>query len=865
NGDGLDDAQQGDVTTAPMVSANDFNNAATGQTGDLTHGYGALIGGDNNSDGRPDEGGSIQLSNVTVTAVGLSGNGLMLQQLSSQGLGAATDVINFTAAPATGQNSNTGDVGFTDADPNRDGIQTRVTIVLGGNGIAATQVMKIDANGNSFDFTVINGDVDGGQLIDLNNDGKIDRIILTLTDNARGDLDPRVGIITDPVFLAKPNVAPSITSLGGADVASLSLTENSVTVGTVTAVDEDGDPVIYSLSGGTDLALFSINADTGVLSFATNPDFEGTGDNRYEVTVRVTDAGSLFDEQALTVTITDINEAPTAVVLTSALDNNTVAEISDTSNRLKVADIAIRDDALGSPTTTLSGMDAARFETEAGALYLKAGTVLDHEVQTSYDVRVTVLDAALNGAAPVSADYRLNVADVNEAPTAITLSANTLMENTPVDTAIGLLVGSLGLTDDALGNNQLSLEGADATSFRIDDSRLVFVGTSPNFEAKPSYQLSVKSTDGTLTHRQTFTVHVSDANDTPTATATVPEQSVQAGQIFDLRLPSDLFQDQDTVHDDQLVLSAALADGSALPTWLSFDAATARLSGQVDATANGQLALRITATDRAGALAQVDVVVNIRPLPVVSEPNPAPVVSPSPTTPIAEVDPLPPFSFVPTMAPAQVDLSAFNPLAPGESPVWDTLFQMLETQALQFTRAEGFQVRVSPGQAEGQTGLFVSGRMNDLNLQASGGSFELQIPRDLFNHTRSDVTVALLATQASGAPLPSWVRFDPVRGVFFGTAPAGLKADIEVKLVARDSLGNEVTSTFKLKVGQDSKDGKANTAQADRQPGKASLSVQLAGARWGLKPLPNDPLSAHLRSLPTRHAAHAMTTRTHGA
>ena len=63
-----------------------------------------------------------------------------------------------------------------------------------------------------------------------------------------------------------------------------------------------------------------------------------------------------------TLSVTDVNEAPTAVALTTALTNNAILETASTSTRTKVADIGITDDALGTNTITLSGADAASFE-----------------------------------------------------------------------------------------------------------------------------------------------------------------------------------------------------------------------------------------------------------------------------------------------------------------------------------------------------------------------------------------------------------------------------------------------------------------------------------------------------------------------
>ncbi len=76
--------------------------------------------------------------------------------------------------------------------------------------------------------------------------------------------------------------------------------------------DIEGSGLVYSLSGGADQALFSIDAASGVLTFTAAPDFEAAADfdadNDYEVTVTVTDSGALTDSQDITVTVTDVSE-----------------------------------------------------------------------------------------------------------------------------------------------------------------------------------------------------------------------------------------------------------------------------------------------------------------------------------------------------------------------------------------------------------------------------------------------------------------------------------------------------------------------------------------------------------------------------
>jgi hypothetical protein len=106
---------------------------------------------------------------------------------------------------------------------------------------------------------------------------------------------------------------PVITSNGGGSTATVSIAENTTAVTTVTATDGDGSAVIaYSISGGADAAKFTINSTTGVLAFATAPDYETptdlgatAGNNTYVVIVQAS-VGTNTDTQTITVTVTDV-------------------------------------------------------------------------------------------------------------------------------------------------------------------------------------------------------------------------------------------------------------------------------------------------------------------------------------------------------------------------------------------------------------------------------------------------------------------------------------------------------------------------------------------------------------------------------
>src|SRR4029078_6558226 len=94
----------------------------------------------------------------------------------------------------------------------------------------------------------------------------------------------------------------------------VNVAENSTAVTTVTATDADGtapnNTVGYSITGGADSALFSIDPTTGALAFVSAPDYEG-GQTSFAVEVTASD-GTLTDVQDIAVHLTDVNDnAPT--------------------------------------------------------------------------------------------------------------------------------------------------------------------------------------------------------------------------------------------------------------------------------------------------------------------------------------------------------------------------------------------------------------------------------------------------------------------------------------------------------------------------------------------------------------------------
>jgi hypothetical protein len=289
------------------------------------------------------------------------------------------------------------------------------------------------------------------------------------------------------------NEAPSVTL--NAVVASLSEdldTGTRIKVADIVISDDGMGSNDLSL-GGEDAALFEIDGLEVFLKAGTVLDFAGNA--VLDVSVSVDDAtlgGTPDDTAALSLAVTDANDAP-SVALANTL--TVISEDLDTTVAVKVADIVISDDALGSNDLSLSGAGAALFEIVGTELFLKAGAVLDFETAATLEVSVDVDDATVGGTPDDSAVLSLAVSDVNETPV-VTLNAVVASVPEDQDTGTRIKVADITVTDDGVGSNDLSLGGEDATLFEIDGTELFLkVGAVLDFESNAALDVSVSVDD----------------------------------------------------------------------------------------------------------------------------------------------------------------------------------------------------------------------------------------------------------------------------------------------------------------------------------------------------------------------------------
>ncbi len=320
------------------------------------------------------------------------------------------------------------------------------------------------------------------------------------------------------------NSSPTVSlSQAGTSLAEDTSTGTQIKMADIIVTDDATGTNVLSLSGD-DAALFEIDGTELFLKSGTNLDFETAPTLTVTVNVDDSSIGSGIDSSTdFTLTITDVNEAP-SVSLSNQV--TTVSEGADLSSGMKVADIVVTDDALGTETLALVGADAALFRIDGTELWLVNDAALDFDSNATLDVTVEVYDASLSASALDSVAHSMSVTDVNSSPTvSLSPSGTSLSEDTATGSRIKM--ADIIVTDDATGTNNLSLSGDDAALFEIDGTELFWRGDTPlDFETASTLTVTVNVDDSTIgggiDSSTNFTLTVTDVNEAPSFTVVTP-------------------------------------------------------------------------------------------------------------------------------------------------------------------------------------------------------------------------------------------------------------------------------------------------------------------------------------------------------
>ena len=426
-------------------------------------------------------------------------------------------------------------------------------------------------------------------------------------------------------------------------------------------------------------------------------------------------------------------------------------------------------------------------------------------------------DASLNGGSTAfgsaTARASVTVTAVNDAPV---LALPVAGQNATQDVAFSFTLPAGTFTDvdsgDTLSHAATLNSGAALPAWlSFNAATAVFSGTPSNADVG-GLSLRVTATDGAgATVFVEFVLTVANVNDTPLLVSPIAAQRATEDAAFSLAIPAGTFIDRDA--GATLSYSATLDSGAALPSWLGFNAATQVLSGTPGNEDVGALTVRVTATDAAGASALTEFslgVDNVNDVPQLARP----IADAFATEDTAFGLTLPAGSFFDIDAGDTLRYTAT--LSSGAAlPAW--LSFNAATQTFSGTPANAdvgaltLRVTATDGAnraAVGDFGLTVL-NANDRPVltwpivdQAGtqGLALNFSLPAGTFTDIDAGDTLRYSATLASGAPLPTWLRFDAVTHSFSGTPANADVGTMTLRVTATDSANASAWGDFSLAV-----------------------------------------------------------------
>lgn len=176
-------------------------------------------------------------------------------------------------------------------------------------------------------------------------------------------------------------------------------------------------------------------------------------------------------------------------------------------------------------TLTLINNAGNRFAID-GSNRLVAGSVAtDYETNTTHDVTVR----ATKGPDVYDKTFTITVTNVNEL-TDITLSANTIAENSAAGTVVGNLASVIAGASFAV-----TAQNPNNTYFTVNGSNQLVAGVTPtNYEVNATHSVTIQATKGADTFSKTFTVNVTNVNEITDFTLsanTIQEGAAQTTQV----------------------------------------------------------------------------------------------------------------------------------------------------------------------------------------------------------------------------------------------------------------------------------------------------------------------------------------------
>ncbi|MDP2760911.1 MAG: Ig-like domain-containing protein [Sideroxyarcus sp.] len=490
------------------------------------------------------------------------------------------------------------------------------TDVDAGDTLSLAEFDVVTANGNT-----VTQDANGDLVLNLVKDYQLLSAGQTVTDSFS------YTIADDAGLTSTATVDVSITGTNDAPVVTITIAPQftdedtafsyTLPAGTFTDIDQ-GDTLRYSatLADGTALPTWLV-FDAATQTFSGTPANSEVG--LLNVRVTATDQAGASVATTFALDVMNVNDAPVTVE-----DSASVSE----GQAVSASGNVLANDIDVDPGAVLQVANAGTFIGQFGVLTLNTDGsytyALDNSAQgvqslaEGQAVTDTFDYTATDGLVATPATLTVSVTGTNDAPVVVadtaavqddlnlTASGNVLANDSDIDQGAVLSVANAGTFTGQFGTLTLNSDGS--YTYQLDN-------TLSNVRALGAGQVVTDSfdylaTDGIASAPSTLTVSITGTNDAPVVAAAIANQSTLQDAPFSFTVPADNFTDID--NGDLLTYTATMADGSALPAWLTFDATTQTFSGVPDNWDVDLLDVQVTATDLSGASASSSFMLDVQ-------------------------------------------------------------------------------------------------------------------------------------------------------------------------------------------------------------------------------------------------------------
>ena len=528
DGDGIPDRKADHVVTFPMGSAEEFNDALE---------WANLPKSERNNDPRkpePASMGSIVAGSRDENGNITADNTLKLKGISINprpALDPFESEVNFNQDPiqfSLGSTENT----FTDLDNDpSNGVQVRLVIDL-PQPVKATTYLKTKSSGEVFQYlddqNLATFD-DGATLVDENEDGLIETVVITITDNGEGDNNPITGEIDDPGALALfgPFVKNAELQVFSENVTRDDVLFDFFDFNSNEDKDIDNQQITYAISNLNSQRIqdsFIINTTTGEL-FATDStifDFESydiddeTEVATFEVIISATDTDQNVDLAKLTINLSNENEPPTII-------NEDAYSFEENSPREEIVFNILSLPDYNDPSTYRiePELDFESFSVDSISGAVRFITSPDFEIDSTYVIRVSAEDTFNSKMYGI---VTINIIDVDEIPPVVPENqVFSYFENSISNTVIG----NVNATDniEVVNYELIELDNPSKEFLTIDEEGVLKLILNSNqissfvndYETEPnSYVREVIAIDlaGNISNPQEIQFTIENVDDT---------------------------------------------------------------------------------------------------------------------------------------------------------------------------------------------------------------------------------------------------------------------------------------------------------------------------------------------------------------